>query len=119
MNLVREASLEIGVVDVRGLTELEHIILSHHGETQFGAPVKPFTREAVLVHFIDNLDAKLKIMDEALESVESDGFTPYNKWLEGRAYVGSGRLPQEEESCEIEERLAQIRERSSELRGYL
>ncbi len=97
VNLLREAASEIGVVDVPWLTELEHILLSHHGETQFGAPVKPFTREAVLVHFIDNLDAKLKIMAEALESVEADGFAPYNKWLEGKAFEGSEHLPQEED----------------------
>ncbi|MBI5249589.1 MAG: HD domain-containing protein [Desulfomonile tiedjei] len=96
LNLLREAAAEVGVLDKPWLTELEHIIISHHGETQFGAPVKPFTREAVLVHFVDNLDAKLKIMAEALESVEADGFAPYNKWLEGKAFVGSACLPQEE-----------------------
>ncbi len=96
MNLLREAAAEIGVLGKPWLVELEHILLSHHGETQFGAPVKPFTREAVLVHFTDNLDAKLKIMAEALESAEADGFAPYNKWLEGKAFLGSACLPQEE-----------------------
>jgi 3'-5' exoribonuclease len=96
VNLLREAASEIGVLDMPWLTELEHLLLSHHGETQFGAPVRPFTREAVLVHFIDNLDAKLKIMAEALESAEADGFAPYNKWLEGKAFVGSTGLPPEE-----------------------
>ncbi len=96
VNLLREAAAEVGVLDKPWLVELEHILLSHHGETQFGAPVKPFTREAVLVHFIDNLDAKLKIMAEALESAETDGFAPYNKWLEGKAFVGSACLSQEE-----------------------
>lgn len=96
LSLLREAAAEVGVLDETWLIELEHIVLSHHGETQFGAPVKPFTREALLVHFIDNLDAKLKIMAEALESAEADGFAPYNKWLEGRAFAGSECLPREE-----------------------
>jgi 3'-5' exoribonuclease len=96
LNLLREAAAEMGFLDKPWLTELEHILLSHHGETQFGAPVKPFTREALLVHFIDNLDAKLKIMSEALESAEADGFAPYNKWLEGKAFLGNECLPQEE-----------------------
>jgi 3'-5' exoribonuclease len=96
LNLLREAASDMGLLDKPWLTELEHILLSHHGETQFGAPVKPFTREALLVHFIDNLDAKLKIMAEALEAAEADGFAPYNKWLEGKAFLGNAGFPQEE-----------------------
>ncbi|MGO9568982.1 MAG: 3'-5' exoribonuclease YhaM family protein [Desulfomonilaceae bacterium] len=97
VNLVRGIAVEQGVVDRAWLREVEHILLSHHGETQFGSPVKPLTREAILVHFIDNLDAKLKIINEALESVELDGFTAYNKWLEGRAFAGSQSLPEEDD----------------------
>ncbi|MBM3299632.1 MAG: HD domain-containing protein, partial [Deltaproteobacteria bacterium] len=52
--LLREAAWEKGIKDQIWLRELEHIVLSHHGETQFGAPVRPLTREAILVHFIDN-----------------------------------------------------------------
>ncbi len=89
LSLVREAAAEKGFLDRPWLREVEHIILSHHGETQFGAPVRPLTREALLVHHIDNLDAKLKIIDEALQSVDAEGFTTYNKWLEGRAFAGS------------------------------
>lgn len=97
LNLVRETALEKGLADRPWLREVEHIILSHHGETEFGAPVKPLTREALLVHHLDNLDAKLKIIDEALESADADGFTPYNKWLEGRAYAGSITRAQEDD----------------------
>ncbi len=89
VTLVRDAAMEKGFADAPWLNEIEHIILSHHGETQFGAPVKPLTREAMVVHFIDNLDAKLKIIEEALEDKDSIGFSPYNKWLEGRAFAGS------------------------------
>jgi len=96
VGLVRDAAARMGLEVRPWLTELEHIILSHHGETQFGAPVRPLTREALLVHFIDNLDSKLKIVEEALESVDSEGFTAYNKWLEGRAFAGGGKLPEED-----------------------
>jgi 3'-5' exoribonuclease len=68
--------------------ELQHIILSHHGQADFGAPVRPATREAILIHYIDMLDSRLKILDQALESKDTDGFSPYNKWLEGRGYAG-------------------------------
>jgi 3'-5' exoribonuclease len=44
---------------------LLHLIGSHHGEHQFGSPVLPRTREAFALHFIDNLDAKLEMLEEA------------------------------------------------------
>ncbi|MFH0824949.1 MAG: HD domain-containing protein [Pseudomonadota bacterium] len=97
VHMVREIALEMNFSDRARLLELEHILLSHHGEAEFGSPTRPFTREAVLVHFMDNLDSRLKIMDEALEAVDEQGFAAYNKWLEGRAYIGSPALPNEEE----------------------
>lgn len=95
---LKNVALELGLENEPWLVELEHILLSHHGEPEFGAPVRPFTREAILVHFVDNLDSRLKIMDEALESVDSDGFSQYNKWLEGRAYTGARLKPLEDEN---------------------
>ncbi len=41
---------------------LLHLIASHHGEMQFGSPVLPKTPEAITLHYIDNLDAKLEMM---------------------------------------------------------
>ena len=43
------------------LTVLHHIILSHHGQPEYGAAVRPATPEAIAVNLIDNLDAKLNI----------------------------------------------------------
>ena len=44
---------------------LEHIILSHHGEPEFGALKLPGTPEAILVHMLDNIDAKMQMSLEA------------------------------------------------------
>lgn len=41
---------------------LLHLIASHHGELQFGSPVLPKTPEAIALHYIDNLDAKLEML---------------------------------------------------------
>ena len=41
------------------LTVLQHIILSHHGEPEYGAAKVPMTPEAILVHLLDNIDAKM------------------------------------------------------------
>ena len=96
VTLVTEVALELGLEDKLWLLDLEHIILSHHGEPEFGAPVRPLTKEAMLIHFIDNLDSKLKIIDEALVTTDPEGFSQYNKWREGRAYSGSTIKPSEE-----------------------
>jgi 3'-5' exoribonuclease len=44
---------------------LLHLVAAHHGEKQFGSPVEPKTPEAMALHLIDNLDAKLEIMAAA------------------------------------------------------
>ena len=41
---------------------LLHLIGAHHGEYQFGSPVLPKTPEAIVLHHVDNLDAKLEMM---------------------------------------------------------
>ncbi len=49
--------------DVR--LHLLHLLAAHHGELQFGSPVVPKTPEAWALHYLDNLDAKLEMMDAA------------------------------------------------------
>lgn len=95
IDMLRNAAIELNLTKAPWLPELEHILLSHHGELEFGALVKPLTREAILVHFIDNLDSKLKIMEEALEKTDIEGFSDFNKYLEGRAYAGSQSFTEE------------------------
>lgn len=90
-------AIEQKVIDRPWFRELEHIVVSHHGEVEFGSPVRPMSGEAILVHFIDNLDSRLKILDEALQSAEPDGFSAYNKWLGGRAFAGFGASREEED----------------------
>ena len=43
-------------------TLLQHMILSHHGQYEYGSPVLPLTKEALLLHLIDNLDSKMVIV---------------------------------------------------------
>ena len=64
-----------------------HILLSHHGTYENGSPVTPCTREATLVHAIDNLGGKLGSFDR-LEKGLPDGaaWTQYDRALEGSAW---------------------------------
>lgn len=54
---VRDAARRTGL-DTDVLLKLEHAILSHHGELEWGSPKRPATFEALLLHHVDNLDAK-------------------------------------------------------------
>jgi 3'-5' exoribonuclease len=64
-----------------------HIILSHHGTLEHGSPVVPCTREATLVHMIDNLGGKLGSFDR-LEKELPDGtrWAPFDRALGGGAW---------------------------------
>ena len=64
-----------------------HIILSHHGQLEHGSPVVPCTREATLVHMIDNLGGRLGTFDR-LEKQLPDGSTwsGYDRALDGSAW---------------------------------
>jgi 3'-5' exoribonuclease len=67
-----------------------HIILSHHGALEHGSPVVPCTREATLVHMIDNLGGKLGSFDR-LEKQLPDGsrWSGYDRALGGGAYFAA------------------------------
>jgi len=60
--------------------QLEHLIVSHHGQIEFGSPKLPVTLEAVTLHHLDNLDAKLASYTSVIEAdVAADGnWTNYN-----------------------------------------
>src|SRR5204862_3324727 len=75
---------------------LLHIILSHHGQLEHGSPVVPCTREATLVHMIDNLGGKLGSFDR-IEKGLSDGehWSSFDRALSGSAFFASRRVAAE------------------------
>jgi 3'-5' exoribonuclease len=58
---------------------LLHLIGSHHGEMQFGSPVLPKTPEAIVLHYVDNIDAKLEMLRRGYESSLELGNGIYEK----------------------------------------
>jgi len=71
---------------------LLHIILSHHGTLEHGSPVVPCTREATLVHFVDNLGGRLGSFDRLeKELAEGERWSAYDRALGCGAYFGAGR----------------------------
>jgi 3'-5' exoribonuclease len=76
---------------------LEHMIVSHHGSAEFGSPKLPMTPEAIALHYLDNLDAKIHVfareVDEA--SNQTTAWTAYNPSLNRRIFKGAAPPPEE------------------------
>lgn len=68
--------------------ELRHLILSHHGVLEFGSPKRPKTLEALIVHHIDDLDAKVNAFQTFVDDAPEDdtNWTPFHKLLERFIY---------------------------------
>ena len=74
--------IEQEVVDALG-----HIILSHHGEYEFGSPKLPAMPEAFMVYYIDDLDAKLNMVESAIDEEAGDAnWTAWKNALQTRLY---------------------------------
>jgi len=76
---------------------LLHIILSHHGKLEHGSPVVPCTREATLVHFIDNLGGNLGSFDRIEKSL-ADGarWSDFDRGISTSAYFAGRRAGERE-----------------------
>ncbi|WP_114570535.1 HD domain-containing protein [Exiguobacterium flavidum] len=72
--------------DKEVLTVLQHLVLSHHGRPEWGSAVAPQMREAEVLFLIDNLDARMTMMDRLLEYVEPGGFSERSFALDNRAF---------------------------------
>ena len=74
--MVQEAAIKLNIPAQR-LEQLQHILLSHHGENEKGSPVACATREAFIVHYADEINA---IMNQ-FEHREGKGAWEYNRML--------------------------------------
>jgi 3'-5' exoribonuclease len=79
----------IGDVPPAWALEIEHLIVSHHGEKEFGSPEVPKTPEAMVLHIVDLLDSKLGIILQQLRDDATPGaFTDYVRVLGRTLYRG-------------------------------
>jgi 3'-5' exoribonuclease len=74
-------------------TLVEHLIISHHGQYEFGSPKLPMFPEALMLHYLDDLDSKMEAMRAQFErDAQSDGgWTGYNSSL-GRPLLNAARF---------------------------
>ncbi len=65
---------------------VRHMILSHHGQYEYGSPVLPMIPEAEFLTFIDNLDARVDMLDKAMKITDAGEFTSRIFSLENRSF---------------------------------
>jgi len=89
---IRQASELAGEAFPQELVlRLKHLIVSHHGSYEFGSPKLPMTPEAIALHYIDNLDAKIH---EFTRDIQDDPnphsrWTPFNARIDRKLFKGS------------------------------
>ena len=81
--MIKEAADELKIEGETPLL-LQHMILSHHGQQEYGSPVLPSTKEALLLSLVDNLDCKMVALNKALETTNPGEFTQRIFSLDGR-----------------------------------
>ncbi len=77
---------DLGLEDSEELLLLRHMVLSHHGQLEYGSPVRPETMEAEMLNLIDNIDARINTIDKALDEVKEGEFTQKIFALENRVF---------------------------------
>lgn len=71
---------------------LTHLLLSHHGQKEYGAPVLPMTPEACALHYADNLDAHVQYFSEVVErGAPGDRWSEYQRLFDRYIYLGGGQ----------------------------
>jgi 3'-5' exoribonuclease len=86
-DMVREAARKIPDFPEELLLLLEHAIVAHHGKREFGAPIPPLTLEALIVSYIDEMDAKVNIVaHQTVDAQSPDPFTERIYALDNRRF---------------------------------
>ena len=86
--MVTEISKAADELEIEGeeVMLLQHMVLSHHGKEEWGSPKKPMIKEAEILHYIDNIDAKMMMLDRALEKTKPGDFTERLFPLDNRSF---------------------------------
>ena len=88
---VAEAAKELDI-DSEEVMLLRHMILAHHGKMEFGSPKLPHLKEAEILFFIDNIDAKMNMFDKAFKKTEKGQFTERIFGMDNRQFYNPEKL---------------------------
>ena len=80
----REVLAVMREVRAGSLLVMEHMILTHHYEPEFGSPKKPMFPEAEILHYLDMIDARMYDMEETLYGIKPGAFSERIRTLDNR-----------------------------------
>lgn len=105
VDIVRRAAGQVPAITDDQLDRLLHMILSHHGQYGFGSPVLPMTPEAILLHHLDDMDAKMQYMESLCVKMDGNSWqwTDYQRHLERYLYLRACGAAQEEGAEQAED----------------
>ena len=75
VKLIEGVALKLGYEKTEEVLLLEHMVLSHHYYGNYGSPKKTNIPEALILHFVDNIDSKMTVLEETLKQTEKGEFT--------------------------------------------
>ncbi|WP_432360688.1 3'-5' exoribonuclease YhaM [Sporosarcina sp. UB5] len=86
--MVNEISKAADELEIEGeeVMLLQHMVLSHHGKEEWGSPKRPMLMEAEILHYIDNIDAKMNMLDRAMSKTANGEFTERIFPLDNRSF---------------------------------
>lgn len=82
---IKEVAEELKI-DGEEVLILQHLVLSHHGKAEWGSPKPPLVREAEILHYIDLIDAKMNMLNRALDKTKPGEFTERLFALDNRSF---------------------------------
>ena len=85
VNEIGQAATELKI-EGEEVMLLQHLVLSHHGKEEWGSPKKPMIQEAEILHYIDNIDAKMNMLTRALDKTQPGEFTERLFPLDNRSF---------------------------------
>jgi 3'-5' exoribonuclease len=93
---IDRAAREHGAIPPELVLELQHLVLSHHGQLEFGSPIRPKNVEAQILHQIDMLDSRVN----AFAQITADGWTPFHRMFGHAVRTGASHRSSWEASAQ-------------------
>jgi|TARA_B100000809_G_C15037526_1_gene494310 3'-5' exoribonuclease len=85
-DMLMETARKLGHIPQETLIKLEHIVLSHQGSPEKGSVTYPKFPEALMVHYIDQLDGRMTLMQDAIENDPNTDWTAYQSIFKSELY---------------------------------
>ncbi|MEZ0180074.1 HD domain-containing protein ['Camptotheca acuminata' phytoplasma] len=86
VNDIQEEAILLGIQNTEEILLLKHLLIAHHGLLEYGSPKEPKIGEALILWYLDNIDAKLNTLGEYLQKTKKGEFTENISVIEGKKF---------------------------------